>query len=129
MIPTQSSIKVAKERRERLRKTGKTVDEDFVSLSLTQRSDVDQGPHPESRLMREDDEVGEGDDEYAEYTSAQERIALGKKSRKVEARQRRDAMEEMIADAWVSFQLLQSVLKLSQRRKRRRVDGMGARAT
>lgn len=41
--------------------------------------------------------------EFAEYTSAQERIALGKKSRKVEASQRRDAMKEMIADAYVSL--------------------------
>src|SRR5437016_134936 len=39
--------------------------------------------------------------EFAEYTSAQERIALGKKSRKKEASQRRVAMEEMIADAYV----------------------------
>lgn len=37
--------------------------------------------------------------EYADYTSAQERIALGKKSRKVEAKKRREAMTEMIADA------------------------------
>ena len=36
--------------------------------------------------------------EFAEYTSAQERIALGKKSRKVEAAKRRDTMKEMIAD-------------------------------
>jgi hypothetical protein len=40
--------------------------------------------------------------EFAEYTSAQERIALGKKSRKVEAKQKREAMKEMIADAYVS---------------------------
>lgn len=37
--------------------------------------------------------------EFAEYTSAQERIALGKKSRKVEAKKRRDEMHEMIVDA------------------------------
>ena len=37
--------------------------------------------------------------EYAEYTSAQERIALGKKSRKVEAQKKRDEMHEMIVDA------------------------------
>ena len=37
--------------------------------------------------------------EYAEYTSAQERIALGKKSRKVEAQKRRAEMNEMIVDA------------------------------
>ncbi|SJL07673.1 uncharacterized protein ARMOST_11023 [Armillaria ostoyae] len=97
-IPSESSIKVAKERRGRLRTTDASGQEDFISLSLTQRTE-DQGPHPESRLMREDDELGEGDDEFAEYTSAQERIALGKKSRKVEASKRRDAMKELIADA------------------------------
>jgi hypothetical protein len=39
--------------------------------------------------------------EYAEYTSAQERIALGKKSKKLEASKRKDTMQEMIADAYV----------------------------
>ncbi|KAI6114380.1 GCFC-domain-containing protein [Pisolithus sp. B1] len=77
-IPTQSHIQAVREKRERLRAIG---------------------PHPESRLMREEDELGEGDDEYAQYTSAQERIALGKKSRKIEAIKRKDAMQEMIADA------------------------------
>uniref|UniRef100_A0A8H8CMD7 GC-rich sequence DNA-binding factor n=1 Tax=Psilocybe cubensis TaxID=181762 RepID=A0A8H8CMD7_PSICU len=98
-IPSQSSIQVAKEKRERLRNSLASGEEDFISLSVTKRSDEPQGPHPESRLMREEDELGEGDDEFAEYTSAQERIALGKKSRKLEASQRRDAMKEMIADA------------------------------
>jgi GC-rich sequence DNA-binding factor len=37
--------------------------------------------------------------EFAEYTSAQERIALGKKSRKKEASKRREEMAELIADA------------------------------
>ncbi|KIJ62603.1 hypothetical protein HYDPIDRAFT_30203 [Hydnomerulius pinastri MD-312] len=96
-IPSQSSISAAKERRERLRAGG--PEQDYISLSVTKRSDVSQGPHPESRLVREEDELGEGDDEYAEYTSAQERIALGKKSRKIEVSKRKDAMQEMIADA------------------------------
>ncbi|KAF5375932.1 hypothetical protein D9615_008279 [Tricholomella constricta] len=99
IIPLESSIKVAKERRERIRKSGAVLEEDFVSLSVVRRSDEPPGPHPESRLVREEDELGEGDDEFAEYTSAQERIALGKKSRKLEASNRRDAMKEMIADA------------------------------
>ncbi|KAE9393862.1 hypothetical protein BT96DRAFT_978753 [Gymnopus androsaceus JB14] len=79
LIHTESSVKQAKERRERLRKTGVSSSEDYISLSVTRRTE-DQGPHPESRLVREEDELGEGDDEYAEYTSAQERIALGKKA-------------------------------------------------
>ncbi|KIM43007.1 hypothetical protein M413DRAFT_69575 [Hebeloma cylindrosporum] len=98
-IPSESSIKVAKEKRGRLRQTQATGEEDFISLSVAKLEDGPKGPHPESRLMREEDELGEGDDEFAEYTSAQERIALGKKSRKKEASQRRVAMEEMIADA------------------------------
>lgn len=36
-------------------------EEDFISLSVTKRSE-DTGPHPESRLVREEDELGEGDD-------------------------------------------------------------------
>jgi GC-rich sequence DNA-binding factor len=56
-----SSIKVAKERRELLRKTGVSGEDDFISLSVVRRSE-DQGPHPESRLMREEDEVGDADD-------------------------------------------------------------------
>ncbi|KAL4080710.1 GCFC-domain-containing protein [Scleroderma citrinum] len=96
-IPSQSSIQAAKEKRERLRTMGQ--EDDYISLTVTTRSDVYQGPHPESRLMREEDDLGEGDDEFAEYTSARERIALGKKSRKLEATKRKDAMQELITEA------------------------------
>ena len=61
MIPSESSVKVAKEKRERLRKMKVSGEEDFISLSVTKRSE-DTGPHPESRLVREEDELGEGDD-------------------------------------------------------------------
>jgi hypothetical protein len=62
LIPTSTSIKSAKERRESLRKSGAGRDDDgFISLSLTARS-KDEGPHPESRLVREEDELGEGED-------------------------------------------------------------------
>jgi hypothetical protein len=61
-IPSESSIKVAKERRERIRKTGVSHEDDFISLSVVKRPEESQGPHPESRLMREEDELGEGDD-------------------------------------------------------------------
>ncbi|KAL5482670.1 hypothetical protein ACEPAI_9264 [Sanghuangporus weigelae] len=100
-IPSESSIVAARQRRERLRTTAATDqdDSDFISLTVTRREDLYQGPHPESRLMREDDDLGEGDDEFAEYTAAQERIALGKKSRKKEAANRRVAMQELIEDA------------------------------
>lgn len=38
--------------------------------------------------------------EFADYTSAQERIALGKKGRKAEAKKRREEMENLIADTY-----------------------------
>lgn len=62
MIPSESSIKVAKEKRERVRKSQTSGEEDFISLSVSKREDMQQGPHPESRLVREEDELGEGDD-------------------------------------------------------------------
>lgn len=61
LIPSDSAVKAAKEKRDRIRKTG-TPGDDYISLSLTKRTDYSQGPHPDSRLVREDDEVGEGDD-------------------------------------------------------------------
>ncbi|KAI0754740.1 GCFC-domain-containing protein [Daedaleopsis nitida] len=96
-IPSESSILAAKQKRERLRAT--KPGEDYISLSLTKRDDYSQGPHPESRLVREEDELGDADDEFAEYTSAQDRVALGKKSRKREAQKKRAEMNEMIIDA------------------------------
>jgi hypothetical protein len=61
-IPSESSIKVAKEKRGRLRQTQATGEEDFISLSVAKLEDGPKGPHPESRLMREEDELGEGED-------------------------------------------------------------------
>ena len=53
----------AKERRERIRQ-GAAVqkEDDFIALDVATRADVYQGPHPESRLMREDDDLGDGED-------------------------------------------------------------------
>ena len=59
-IPSQSSIQAAKEKRERLRLVGQ--EDDYISLTVATHNDVYQGPHPESRLMREEDDLGEGDD-------------------------------------------------------------------
>ncbi|VDB84202.1 unnamed protein product [Peniophora sp. CBMAI 1063] len=116
LIPTETSIKDAKEKRERLRKTGaQPGGEDFISLSVTKRAEEWQGPHPESRLMREDDDLGEGDDEFSEFTSAQERIALGKKAKKVEASKRREVMSEMIADVEDDEETQEWELKQRQR--------------
>lgn len=73
MIPTESSIKAARDKRDRLRKTGAPEDteEGFISLSVAKREEVAPGPHPGSRLMREDDDLGEGDDgkRFLDYTN------------------------------------------------------------
>ena len=66
-IPSESSILAAKQKRERIRQTKIAApaaegEEDFIALSVSRKEDVYQGPHPESRLMREDDDLGEGDD-------------------------------------------------------------------
>lgn len=52
------------------------------------------------------------DVEFAEYTSAQERIALGKKSRKLEAARKRDQMRDLIDEAYVSIPYSISFLRL-----------------
>jgi GC-rich sequence DNA-binding factor len=41
--------------------------------------------------------------DFAEYTSAKARIPLGKKARKMEASKHREEMQDLIADAFVSF--------------------------
>ncbi|KAH9179210.1 GCFC-domain-containing protein [Lactarius sanguifluus] len=100
-IPSQSFVLAAKEKRERLRTSSPASShtDDYISLSLTKRNDEYLGPHPESRLMREDDDLGLGDDDFAEYTSAKTRIALGKKAKKAEANKVREEMQDLIADA------------------------------
>lgn len=101
MIPSESSIKAAREKRDRLRKTGapEGAEEEFISLSVAKRDEFAQGPHPSSRLMREDDDLGEGDDDDAEYTGAQERIALSKKGRKNAEKERKKGIVELIEEA------------------------------
>jgi GC-rich sequence DNA-binding factor len=59
---SESSIRNVKEKRQRLRESANQSGEDFISLSVMKRSDEPQGPHPESRLMREEDDLGDGDD-------------------------------------------------------------------
>ncbi|KAI0283947.1 nineteen complex-related protein 2-domain-containing protein [Russula aff. rugulosa BPL654] len=121
-IPSQSAVLAAKEKRERMRAAGPSSShaDEYISLSLTTRVGEYQGPHPESRLMREDDDLGEGDDDFAEYTNAQTRIALGKKARKAEMNKLREEKQGLIADAeeideetqeWERAQIKRSGLK------------------
>ena len=60
VIPSESSILASK--RERNRATLSTGRDDYISLTVAKQDDEYRGPHPESRLMREEDELGEGED-------------------------------------------------------------------
>lgn len=67
-IPNANEIKAAKERRTKLRLNPNA--EEFISLDgqagtvkIRDSYDLDRGgPHPDSRLVREDDENGDGAD-------------------------------------------------------------------
>ena len=61
-IPSESLVQNAKQKRDRIRKTAAAGEQDYISLSVTRRGDEPSGPHPGSRLVREEDELGEGDD-------------------------------------------------------------------
>lgn len=50
----------------------------------------------ESRLVREEDELGEGEDAFSAFTGAKERIALGKKGRKDTERNWKEEMRALI---------------------------------
>ncbi|RXK36353.1 hypothetical protein M231_06390 [Tremella mesenterica] len=76
------------------------IGEDYISLGGTQMAvyDGDKGLHPESRLMREEDEGEEGDEGLADYTEENEKIYLGKNANKVAARRHKGEMNELIAE-------------------------------
>lgn len=116
-IPSEAVINSAKEKRARMLASGGSSAEDFIALGgasgkrngktggaagavarWDEKTARGQGPHPESRLMREEDELGEGDDELAEYTGAQERMPLGKKAEAAHEARRKEEMREALAD-------------------------------
>lgn len=58
--------------------------------------DAPSTPH-ESGLVREEDEYGHGEEEYAEYTGATERIPLGREAERRRAVSRRQQIRSLIA--------------------------------
>ena len=97
LLPTESAIASAKARRETARKLG--VDNmasnsaDFISLEVGMPTSK-----RESRLVREEDEIGEGEDDHAQYTGADERVPLGKKGRQALEKRRKDELRGLIDD-------------------------------
>ncbi|KAK4683886.1 hypothetical protein P7C73_g6329, partial [Tremellales sp. Uapishka_1] len=99
-IPDDAAIASAKTKRQTALQSEKLGGEDFISLGGGQLSvyDGEQGPHPESRLMREEDEEGEGDEDLADFTEANTRLPLGRNANKQAARRMKGEIGEMIAD-------------------------------
>lgn len=94
-IPTEAEIREKKERRAQLAR-----EQDFISLD-----DFGDGRHmqlstrkepKETRLVRDDEDLAEGFDDYVEDSG---RVALGKKAKAAQQRKERDAVRELIADA------------------------------
>ncbi|KNE98624.1 hypothetical protein PSTG_08176 [Puccinia striiformis f. sp. tritici PST-78] len=117
-IPTSNFINSAKERRSQARKIGlsnqstsnllisePSSSEDFISLSgrpsLIQPFTATK--NGESRLVREEDQFGEGDDEHSEFTGAKERVPLGEKAGQAAEASKKAGMEAMIMDAEVDL--------------------------
>ena len=96
MIPTSNTITQAIQRREELRKTGFSssgTNDGFISLDV---GFANKGG--DSRLVREEDELGDGDEDLAAYTGSMEKVPLGKKANKEAARKLRGEMGEMIEE-------------------------------
>ncbi|CEQ40115.1 SPOSA6832_01682 [Sporobolomyces salmonicolor] len=96
-IPTTNAIARAKARREEMRKAGLTGSQaggdGFIPLEV---GFANKGG--DSRLVREEDEIGDGDEDMAAFTGALEKIPLGKKANKEAAVRMRTEMGEMIDD-------------------------------
>ncbi|KAL9061360.1 MAG: hypothetical protein Q9206_000601 [Seirophora lacunosa] len=97
-IPTDAEIQEKKERRARLAKEQEYInlhgsdgsDDDRNEISLRPRQD-----YPESRLVREDEDIAEGFDEYVDDGG----IALGRKAEREQRRKQKSEMENLIKDA------------------------------
>jgi len=95
IIPSEAEIREKKERRARL-----AHEQDFISLeddggSGRQISLLPQRKKTESRLVREDEDLGEGFDEFVDDG----RISLGKRQEREAKRRQRKEMADMIHHA------------------------------
>lgn len=119
-IPDTAAIAAAKMKRQarvEISKHDAGNEEDYISLGggkLIVHDGDDRGPHPESRLMREEDEGDEGDEgEYfylscrhplmidmAMYTEANDKLHIGKKAKGDAARRLRNEIGELIDDRY-----------------------------
>lgn len=94
IIPTEAEIREKKERRARRAK-----EQEFISLDDDEGSNeislIPRRKKPETRLVREDEDIGEGFDDFVEDG----RISLGKKAEREQRRRHRAEMQDMIKQA------------------------------
>ncbi len=90
-IPTDAEIREKKERRARLAK-----EEEYINLSDDDESNeislLPQKQKPETRLVRDDEDIAEGFDEFVDDG----RVALGKKAEREQKRRQEAQMRELI---------------------------------
>lgn len=109
-IPTESAILAAKAKRSHLRSHPDEQEpssaSDFIALdgrssAISIRDEGSIADLAGSRLIREEDETGDGEDEHAGYTGADERVPLGKRGKKEAKRREREGIREAIEDRYV----------------------------
>lgn len=97
-IPTDAEIQEKKQRRARLAK-----EEEYINVHGSESSDDDRNEltlrdpneHPETRLVRDDEDIMEGFDELVDDG----RIALGRKAEREQKRKQKSEMEALINEA------------------------------
>ncbi|KAL8803398.1 MAG: hypothetical protein Q9182_003196 [Xanthomendoza sp. 2 TL-2023] len=97
-IPTDAEIQEKKQRRARLAK-----EQEYISLHGSESSEEDRNEvisrprkdHPETRLVRDDEDVMEGFDELVDDG----RIALGRRAEREQKRKQKSEMETLINEA------------------------------
>ena len=105
LIPTEAEIREKKERRAHLAKQQQNFisldgegDEGFASDDSESRNEITLPPkekYPESRLVREDEDIAEGFDDFVEDG----KISLGRKAERDAKKKRRTEIAELIAEA------------------------------
>lgn len=97
-IPTDAEIQEKKARRARLAKEEAYINLDGSDESDDDRNEVALRPrkeHPETRLVRDDEDIAEGFDEYVDDG----RVALGRKAEREQKRKQKSEIEALINEA------------------------------
>lgn len=94
-IPTDTEIKEKKERRARLAKEGEYIDLSDDDENSNEISLLPRKQKPETRLVRDDEDIAEGFDDFVEDG----RIALSRKAEREQKRRQEAEMRDLIKEA------------------------------